>query len=192
MINGFLALMILFAVACIYYAFILPNDEKKLYKLYYLRDELALYAMKGLISQDSNEYIFLINLINTEIYYLKNDIPFSEMFASIWKYSDYSEDLLDDVIVNIKKDELTLKIFSEATTLFNKYYKFKGNCFIYLYVKPILFFLRAYIRYLKTWRNLTDKKRKDKSKGAIQYINNTNTMKSMLENIWLNSSGYSV
>lgn len=60
MISVFGWLVILFVLLIIKYAFLQPINDKNLYRLYEARDNVALAAIEGEISQDVEEYVFVI------------------------------------------------------------------------------------------------------------------------------------
>ena len=79
-----LAWVLIILVAIIsYYAFVLPPKDKLVFKLYQKRDELTLYAMNTPGKQDTEEYGYLVQMINVEIYLIKNNISFMDYYRSV-------------------------------------------------------------------------------------------------------------
>ena len=87
-INFIIACLSLWLIMLINYHFLQPAlKNQQRFKLYKLRDELSLLAMRGELDENSDEYLTLIKLINNAIRatgsfqvidYLKFNIQFSQ------------------------------------------------------------------------------------------------------------------
>ncbi len=64
MISTFVWIVVCFFLLIIKYAFLDPISDKRLYRLYEARDNVALAAIEGQISQDAEERKFVIKNIN--------------------------------------------------------------------------------------------------------------------------------
>lgn len=73
-VDSYLLVNVFILTVCVWLAMFINSNflrpailNKKRFTLYELRDELSLLAMKGLVSEDSEEYVTLMVLINRSI-----------------------------------------------------------------------------------------------------------------------------
>ena len=64
--------------------FIVPLEDRKLFRMYEARDNVAMAAIEGKISQDEEVYKFVIEKINFGIFYMKNNYDFSIFFKNLF------------------------------------------------------------------------------------------------------------
>lgn len=156
-----------------YYAFFLPSRETKTYRLFEMRDKLSIYAMEGKVSQDSLEYVFLINLINTQINFIQNDIPYTDMFNSILGTDSDDEKSINELIQTIKNDSILKEVFEETTKIFNSFFKHKRYILYYCYMVPVNAVLSIYLYFIKTFGKGDIKDKKTKKREAYRQISST-------------------
>lgn len=81
--------------------------NRKRFKLYELRDELAILAMKGLIKENSEEYLTLLRMMNNSIRATKNFriTSFLEMQYALVKDKELRAHLVE-ILEKIKHDQM--------------------------------------------------------------------------------------
>lgn len=149
MISNFgLIVLILISLIC-YYAFELPKKDKILFTLYKNRDELTLYAMNTPGMQDTEEYQYLIGLINVEIYLIKNNISFSDFYSSTVKSTVENERKIENLVEKIKSDHFMQKIYDDSFDVFANYFNKKFIWFKRLILHPMIFILNLIIKIME-------------------------------------------
>ena len=145
-----LAWVLIILVAIIsYYAFVLPPKDKLVFKLYQKRDELTLYAMNTPGKQDTEEYGYLVQMINVEIYLIKNNISFMDYYRSVIETTVENQKEVESILERIKQDEFMKNIFDDTFSIFEGYFKRKFKVFSYLFLKPIVYILKIFEKLKK-------------------------------------------
>lgn len=103
MLSTFTWISLIIVLVIIKYIYVLPRDDKQLFELYGVRDEIAMEAMYGKISQESEEYKFVISNINFWIYNTHNDYDFSIALYNWINLADIKQNVLDKLLKNIER-----------------------------------------------------------------------------------------
>lgn len=162
--------LFLFIIYVIYYfSFTLPREEKIAFRLFELRDKVAMEVIKGNLSDESFEYVFMVTLINTQIKFIDKEIPYTKMFTSALKVTDEQVDMGVDLIYG---NPYLKEIYTEAIEIFKKSFRFKKYVMKYMYVVPVTKLVDLALKIL-TIRRWTDAKTKKTEKRELcQYREN--------------------
>ena len=129
-----------------YYAFVLPQKDKMVFKLYQKRDELTLYAMNNPGKQDTEEYKYVIQTINVEIFLINNNISFMDYYRSVIERTVENEKEIESILDKIKQDEYMKNIFDESFAIFEKYFNRKFKWFKRIFLIPFVRILDLYLK----------------------------------------------
>ena len=149
MMSNLLLLLIITFTVISYFAFVLPKKDKILFKLYEERDKLTLYIMNSPGKQNTEEYKYLIGMINTEIYLVKNSISFTKFFTTTVEQSVENEKKIEKIINKIKEDEFMYDIYNRSFSIFTSYFNRKFKWFRILVLFPTCIVLEFILKILK-------------------------------------------
>ena len=152
MLSNYMLFGIIAIAIISYYAFVLPKKDRILFGLYRYRDEVSLYAMNCPGKQETEEYQYLIGLINVEIYLIKNNISFTDFFATTVTTTVENEESVEIIINKIKEDSFMAKIYVESFEIFINYFNRKFKWFGKLCIEPSIFFLEMLTKILRVYK----------------------------------------
>ncbi|QUX96565.1 hypothetical protein C0J08_14675 [Marinomonas sp. CT5] len=107
-LNSIILLVSIWALMFLNYSIIKPTRiNEKRFKLYKIRDDLAVMAIEGRIKENSDEYMILINLINNSIASTKDFeiTKFINRFNRLLKDKALRRNI-EQIIKKIERDEL--------------------------------------------------------------------------------------
>ncbi len=155
MVNLLISAMSIWAVMVVNAKFLKPALlNQKRFVLYRLRDKLTLLAMRGVVSQESEEYITLLRLINRTIASTKNFriTKFIKIQAEIVTNKKI-QDHLDSILRKIENKKMPLayqklvsEFFAVSLQLYERRIWFvrKALSPLLMVVKTVRFFRRAH------------------------------------------------
>ena len=146
MLSNFVLLLGVMIMFISYFAFVLPRKDKMIFKLYQKRDELTLYAMNTPGKQDTEEYKYVVQMINIEIYLIKNNISFMDYYRSVIERTVENEKEIEGILDKIKQDEFMKDIFEESFAIFEKYFNKKFKWFKWIFLVPLVRILDICLR----------------------------------------------
>lgn len=123
------------------YGFLQPLEDRKLYKLYEARDNVAIAAIEGKISQDSKEYLFVIKSINFALYYMKNNYDFSIVFKNILLQPEKIQKYFSDIYGLVEQYDFLQKNYNISTAYFQKSLNVRLFFLIHFIIQPIYYIL---------------------------------------------------
>lgn len=156
MISTFGWIVICFTLLVIKYAFLEPITDKRLYHLYQARDNVALAAIEGKISQDAEEYKFVIKNINFALYYMKNNYDFSIVLKNIFFHPDEVQEYFNHMFDLVEQYDFLEKNYRITTSYFRKSLNVRLFVYMNLIIKPIYNLLMFFVHLLKITLKLTD------------------------------------
>lgn len=106
MINTEIWIIICLLILFLKYAVIVPQQDKSLYKMYEARDKVAGMAVRREISQDSDEYEFVMKKMQQEIYYCKHDYNFTILLKNIFLKPLRNNKHFDNILENIGENDV--------------------------------------------------------------------------------------
>jgi hypothetical protein len=119
LINLLILLISVWAAMAVNYKYLQPALlNKKRFAIYELRDRLAILAMRGVIDEDSEEYVTLINLINGVLCSTKSFriTEFLNMHAAIYLNAEVIKHI-DSILIKIHKKDMP-KAYKEIVSSF--------------------------------------------------------------------------
>lgn len=155
MISIFGWICICFFMLVIKYAFLKPTEDKRLYRLYEARDNVAIAAVEGKISQEAKEYRFVIGSINEELYYMKNNYDFSVLINNILFQPESAKRRFDYMMELVKEYDFLEKNYHISKAYFQESLKFRLFFLVFFIVKPINYALDLLLIILKLCRRIT-------------------------------------
>lgn len=123
------------------YGFLQPLEDNKLYKLYEARDNVALAAIEGKISQDSKEYLFVIKSINFALHYMKNNYDFSIVFKNILLRPEKIEKYFSEMYSLVEQYDFLQKNYNLSNAYFKKSLNIRLFFLMHFIIQPIYFIL---------------------------------------------------
>lgn len=166
MFNSFILLTIVLLSIIVYYAFVLPKKERMLFRMYRERDNLTIYAMNTPGKQDEEAYQYLIELINTEIYLMKNSISLTDYYKSTVEKSVENEQTVEKIIKLIKEDKFMDEVYEKTSYVFYKYFYTKFKWFNRIFLCPLSVVLKILLKLLN-WLNKGDLSEKEQKMNTI-------------------------
>lgn len=160
MISIFGWIVILFVLLIVKYAFLQPINDKNLYRLYEARDNVALAAIEGEISQDAEEYMFVIKNINFAIHYIKNNYNFSIVLKNIFVCPNEVQEYFTHMFDLVVQYDLLEKNYRITEAYFRKSLNVRLFIYMNFLIKPICYLLIFFVNILKISLKLTDMSRK--------------------------------
>ncbi len=171
--------MFIFLFYVIYhFSFVIPREEKIAFRLFELRDRVAMLVINGDLSEDDFEYIFMIHLINTQIRFLNKEIPYTEMFTSVFSVSDEEVSAGLDLIY---QNALLKDIYEEVIDIYRRIFKYKKYVIKYIYVAPVSKLINLALRYLNLRKRSSAKTKKSEKRELCQYRDNVANSFGMME-----------
>lgn len=137
------------------YGFIQPLEDNKLYKLYEARDNVALAAIEGKISQEKEEYEFVIKNINFAIYYIKNNYDFSILIHNLLFSPEELKVYFDNMFSLVEKYDFLQKNYQLTSNCFKRSLNIRFFFFINFLVKPFCIAMLILMITLKGIRKVT-------------------------------------
>ena len=92
--------------------------EKNKFKLYALRDQLALCAMEKKIKQESEEYKFLLNYINNQIKFYEKNITLIAFWKSLNKIAKNKNEHINAILKNLLHNKDVSPIVEKSFKLY--------------------------------------------------------------------------
>lgn len=166
MFNSFILLTIVLLSIIVYYAFVLPKKERMLFRMYKERDNLTIYAMNTPGKQDEEAYQYLIELINIEIYLMKNSISLTDYYKTAVEKSIENEQKVEGIIKLIKADEFMGEIYENTSGIFSKYFYRKFKWFNIIFLCPTIAVLKLLLKILN-WINRGNLSEKEQKMNTI-------------------------
>ena len=123
------------------YGFLQPLEDNKLYKLYEARDNVAIAAIEGKISQDSVEYVFVIKSINFALYYMKNNYDFSIVFKNILLRPEKIQNYFSEMYKLVEQYDFLQKNYHISNAYFQKSLNIRLFFFIHFIINPLYYVL---------------------------------------------------
>jgi|GEM_PF-6639559 len=151
--SGWLFICILLLI--IKYCFLLPHEDKRLFCMYEARDSVAMAATLGEVDQNSKEYNFVINHINFEIYYIKNNYDFSILINNIIRRPEKVKSYYDSVYKLINEYEVLQKSMNVSSIHFYKSLNIRLFVFYLIVIKPLHFILGSALRAFEIFESLS-------------------------------------
>lgn len=148
-------LFICFTLLVIKYCFILPHEDKRLFRMFEARDNVTLAATLGEIDQDSKEYKFVINQINFEIYYIKNNYDFSIIIRNIFRKPEKVKCYFDAIYKLISEYEVLQNSIDVSTKHFFKSLNLRLFVFNLLFIKPFYLVLLVTLKIFELFESLS-------------------------------------
>lgn len=149
MFSNFSWIIIIFFLLIFKYGFLQPLKDKKLFRLYEARDNVALAAIEGKISQDAEEYRFVINKINFSLYYLKNNYDFSIVVKNIFYYPEKVQKYFSEMYELVEKYDFLVKNYKLSHTYLSKNLNIRLCFLMGFIIKPIFYVLTLANLFLK-------------------------------------------
>lgn len=164
MINTSVWISIVIVLFIVKYVFIVPYRDNRLYKMYAARDNVALMATRNKISQDSEEYEFVMDKMCFEIYYSKYEYNFKIIFDNLFKNSIRKKDEFDRMIKKVEENEPLKVAFVTAYDEFISRLNWRLKAFTYFVLYPfrliiniVLWILEFILKFLKFQSKIVDK-----------------------------------
>lgn len=132
---------ICFCLLVIKYAFLQPLEDKKLYALYEARDNVAIAAIEGKISQDSQEYLFVIKSINFAIHYMKNNYDFSIVIKNILFRPEKIQKYFSEMYELIEQYDFLQNNYKISNAYFQKSLNVRLFFLVHFIIQPIYYIL---------------------------------------------------
>lgn len=148
-------LLICFMLLIIKYCFLLPYEDKRLFSMYEARDNVALAATLGEVDQNSKEYNFVMNQINFEIYYLKNNYDFTILLNNIVRRPERVKSFYDSAYKLVSEYEVLQKSMNVTNSVFFKSLNFRLSVFYLIVIKPFYFILWSILKTFELFENLS-------------------------------------
>lgn len=129
MLSGFTWVVILIVLVTVKYIFILPYEDKQLFELYEVRDDISIAVMQRKVDQNSQSYKFVIDNINFWIYNTQNDYDFSVALSNIVRQSRMKQSKLDSLIEEIEKNPILARGLIKLSIHSQRIMRIKGKLF---------------------------------------------------------------
>lgn len=129
--------IILIVILIIKYVFLQPIEDKRLYKMYAARDELAIKATQGVVKQDSKEFEFVMDKVNFFIFYTKHDYNFFIIFNNIFKRPLEDRIKFEKILSKLKKNEYYYKTYCDVCYWFIRNMNLRVKFFVIVILGPI-------------------------------------------------------
>ena len=156
MISTFGWICICFFLLIIKYVFLQPVEDKRLYRLYEARDNVALAAVEGKISQEADEYKFVIQSINTAIFYMKNNYDFSILINNILFQPEKAEQYFNHMIELIERYDFLEANYSISGECFKRSIIIRLFFFVHLVINPFYHALNVLLAMIKLGKKITE------------------------------------
>ncbi|MBU5331398.1 hypothetical protein KQI61_04245 [Anaerocolumna aminovalerica] len=163
-INTILILVCMILLAY-HYSFEKPREDKKIFKLYNLRDELSHKLTNNNDLLEKEEYLFVLSLLEHEICIIQRGLRISELMN---EENSNNEEELNRILVKIKEDNYLSNILVESNTIIKNHLKNRIFIFRTLILKPIIAVLSIWAKVLDN-RNLSKKEIKQKKRKIYKY-----------------------
>ena len=117
--------------------------------LYKARDNVALAAIEGKISQDAEEYKFVIDKINFALYYLKNNYDFFIIVKNLLYRPEKVQKYFSEMYELVQKYDFLVKNYKLSCTYLFKSLNARLLFFMCFIIKPMFFVLSLISLFLK-------------------------------------------
>lgn len=131
--------IIIISLLIIKYVFLLPLEDRRLFSMYAARDAVAMAATRGEVSQDSKEYRFVIDEINFEIYYTKNNYNFGILVNNLLRRPEEAKKYFDSMYKLIEQYEVLAKNRNKVQNKFIQNLAFRLKMFNILIIRPVYY-----------------------------------------------------
>lgn len=131
------------------YVFIVPYQDKKLFKMYAARDKISLLATRNLISQDSLEYEFVMKTMQAEIYNCKHDYNFFELLKNILFIPPNEMGEFDSIMKDVENNDYFREAFQVCYKEFIKNINIRLRIFSKIVLLPMQFILQIVVKILQ-------------------------------------------
>lgn len=156
MISTLTWVVICIVLLVIKYGFLVPMEDKRLFRMYEARDNVALAAIEGKISQDAPEYKYVIEKINFEIYYTKNNYDFSILLKNLLLRPEEVKKYFDSMYQLVEQYEILRKSYNLSEAYFKKSLNLRVFFFMHLIIKPFSLLLDFAIFILTVIENIAN------------------------------------
>lgn len=143
MLSTFTWILICIFLLVLKYGILAPIEDKRLFRMYETRDNVALAAIEGKISQDSSEYKFVIEKINFQIYYMKNNYDFSILIKNLISCPEEVKKYYESMFNLIKQYDILQDSYEMSFGYFRKSLNFRLSFFYHFIITPFYYFLRV-------------------------------------------------
>lgn len=140
MLSGISWIIICMILIILKFVILMPINDVQDYKMYAKRDQLALAVIKGEIDQDSKEYKLVSDVINSVLYYSKNDYNFMRILKEIVTIKEKVEEKGEKYTLG--SQPLLEEIYRSSYAFFVKKMKLKIGFFVHVVLMPMAFVLR--------------------------------------------------
>ncbi len=130
------------------YLLIKPSEDSKMYKVYKVRDEVAIETLKGEISQQSLEYEYVTNVINSCLYYMCNNFNFINIYNNIIHPSEEKSEFFDNLVDKIYENNILHNSLNTSSIYLYKVLKLRLKVFYWFLFNPFFYFLKIIIKIL--------------------------------------------
>lgn len=133
--------------------------NKKRFRLYEIRDKLALLAMKGVVEENSEEYITLLKLMNNSLYSTKGFriTRFLRLHAELIADKKLKKHL-SNILSKIKNDQMPIEyrqLVSEYFEVAHEIYEHK-TWTLRVTITPLIWFISIFAKVIKIAKRLTN------------------------------------
>lgn len=149
-------IVICFFLLIVKYAFLQPKSDSTLFYLYEARDNVAIAAIEGKISQDAKEYKFVINDINFALYYMKNNYDFSIVFKNIFLKPEEVQNYFSHMFQLVKQYDFLEENYQITRAYFKRSLYIRLFFYIHLIIRPVCFVLSLIIILLRALRKFSN------------------------------------
>lgn len=167
MLSSVAILGIAFFTIVIDYIIVKQKDDFKLFRLYRLRDELALVAMRNPDMQEKHEYIYLNQMICKKIILLRDNIPIVSIIKAYKEISDEEIKFFDNIIKNIEGSANLEPIYRESSRIFDEQIERHLKWFNIFIITPILAGIQIVVKLISL-RNIPKKEASRKKTGVYK------------------------
>lgn len=180
MIITLIGMMLPIIYAIYYFSFYLPKKDRTAFKLYELRDQVAMEVINGDLSEDTLEYVFMITLINKQINLLDKEIPYTQMFTSVF---DVSDDDVNTVLDKISENDTLKKVYMEVMDIYKETFRYKKYIIKYMYVVPVSKIVGLAIKLLNRSKKTDYQIKKSEKRELCRYRENAKQSYGIMEKL---------
>lgn len=159
LLNLFILLVCVWLSMIINTRFLRPAIlNKKRFRLYEIRDKLTILAMKEVVSENSEEYITLLRLMNNSLYSTKKFriTKFLSLHAKLIADKKL-EKHLSNILDKIKNDQMPIEyqqLVSEYFEVAHEIYEHKAWT-LRVTITPLIWFVSIFAKVIKMAKRLT-------------------------------------
>ncbi|MGN0506649.1 MAG: hypothetical protein ACI4FZ_08815 [Lachnospiraceae bacterium] len=181
MMSSITIVIIGFLLFAFDYAFFEPANDKRLFALFKLRDELALRAMENPEMQEEEEYIYLNRILSNEIAMIKRKIPIIDMIRILMHVDESDKERCDDLLVRIESNSAYSDIIRESDKIFSKFYNIRIKAIVTLFFYPLMKLLDLILKLINR-ENATSANKKRQKKRIYRIRNFSENIPDVFQN----------